>query len=261
MSEFTNSAKRILKLVEQLADKPDQPSAAQVWAEVFGLDAEKANTDPHVVYTRLNLVREEVDLIDSLMRDTKFSEILYEPYLSRVRKAVSVNNINASWNNYKNNLQPDTILALKYCAEILPSEPLLAMEELQGVLDKVYELRQEINNCHLSRGIRDFLISQLSIIERGILEYPIKGSSAIKRAFHDGFSDLASHADNLEKEEDKVEASKVAGIWSSLKTAGKEFVEADRIASAYINLIEKGQAVSKVVIMFLNSDASQGSDA
>lgn len=240
-------------LVEQVSRKPDQIPASQVWAEIFGLDVEKAHSDPHKAYVLLNLVREEVDLIERLMRDTAFSEALYAPYLVRVRNAVSISNINASWSNYKSNLQPDTILALKYCSEILPAEPQLSTEELQRVLDKVHELKQEIGNTRLSRGVYDFLMSQLAIIERSILEYPIKGGDAIRRAFRDGFADLVSHADNLEKELDKAEASKVAAIWSSLKEAGKEFVEAERIASAYVRLIEKGQAASQTVMGLLGS--------
>ena len=41
----------------------------------------------------------------------------------------------------------------------------------------------------------------------------------------------------------KIALSKVGEVWSAMKVAGKEFVEADRISNAYIGLIEKGQVV------------------
>lgn len=252
MTGFTNPAKRVFAQIQKAANRPDQPSAAATWAEIFGLDPGQANKDPHTVYMRLNLLRGEIDLIESMMKDTSFTEKLYVPYLDRVRKAVSVNNITASWSSYKQHLQPDVFLALRYCAEILPQEESISIEELQAILDKVRELQLEIENSNLSAGVHAFLISQLSIIEKAIVEYPFKGGSAIKNAFREGFADLATHADNLEKADDKKEARKVAGVWSSLKAVGKEFVEADRIATAYINLIEKGQSASEAVIGLLN---------
>lgn len=253
MNEYTNPAKRLLRLVEQVTQKPDNLSTAQVWAEVLGLDGQKANDDPHEVQSKLKLIRDELDLIDELMAETPFSPGLYSPYLDRIRRTVSVLNIAAGWSNYKQNLHADTLLALRYCSEILPSEPHISVEELQLVLDKVNELRSEIEALTLSRGVRDFLLRQLDIIENGIHDYPIKGGRAVKDAFKEGFADLASNADSLDKEADKEEASKVARVWGAFRTAGKEFVEADRIATAYVNLIEKGQNASQALIGWFNS--------
>lgn len=251
MNKVTNPAKRLLMLIEPLSTRSNQQSASHVWSEAFGLDKSKTSSDPHEIFLKLNLLREELDLVENLMSETDLSPSLYAPYLARIRNVISIRNLDAHWGSYQGHLGVDTILALKYCVEILPSESELAKEELQAVLDKVYELKQEIANSKLSRGVHDFLISQLSIIEKAVLEYPIIGSAAIKRAFRDGFSDLVSHADNLDKEKDKEEAAKVANIWSSLKAAGKEFVETDRIATAYLSIIEKGHSASQAVISLL----------
>lgn len=252
VTDFTNPAKRVLAIVHEAANKPDSESAAAIWAQVFGLDPHKANDDPHSVYMRLNMLRQEIDLVESMMKGTSFSEDLYVPYLDKVRKVVSLTNIAAGWGNYRPQLQPDTFLALRYCSEILPSEEAVSFEELQQILDKIQELKREIEGSSLSKGVHDFLVSQLAIIEKAIVEYPLKGGSAIRNAFREGFADLVSHSENLEKADDKKETEKVAGIWSSLKTAGKEFVEADRLASAYVGLIEKGQSASFAILNLLS---------
>lgn len=254
MNEYNNPAKRLFRLIEQVAKKPDQISTAHAWAEVLGLDAQSTANDPHQVQAKLKSIREEVDLVGKLMAETSFSPMLYAPYLDKVRKTISVSNIDAGWANYKHpNLQADTLLALQYCSEILPSEPDISMEELQSVLDKVNKLRSEIETLALSRSVRDFLLRQLDIIENGIHDYPIKGGSAIKNAFKEGFADLASNADSLEKEADKAEASRVVQVWGAFRTAGKVFVETDRFASAYISLIEKGQNASQALIGWFDS--------
>lgn len=239
-------------LIEQIAQKADHMPTGHAWAEVLGLEAQGITNDPHPVQAKLKSIREEIDLVEKLMTETTFSQALYAPYLDRVRKTVSVSNIDSPWANYKQpNLQADTILALRYCSEILLPEPSISIEELQLVLDKVNELRSEIENIQLSRSVHDFLLRQLDIIENGIHDYPIKGGNAIKNAFKEGFSDLASNADSLEKEADKAEVSKIARVWGAFQAAGKTFVETDRIATAYVNLIENGQNASQALIGLL----------
>ena len=65
MEEFSNSAQRLLTLIQQVASKPDNVSTSQTWAEVFGIDGTIAKNDPHDVNTKLHLVRKEVDVIEA----------------------------------------------------------------------------------------------------------------------------------------------------------------------------------------------------
>ena len=244
---MTNSAHRILELVQKASGQPDDKSTAEVWASVLGLDENTAKSDPHPIYAQLQLVREEVDSIGRSMSATKIPVDLYAPYLERVSKTVSVTNFAAPWRSYKKHLQPDVVLCLKYCSALLPEEEPIEHEELQDILDRIQELREEIENSSLSSHVCDFLAGQLDIIEKSINQYPIKGAESIRKAFSEGFADLATRADDLRNEDDREEAAKVAGIWASLKRAGNAVVDADRIATAYVNLIEKGHTAAEAV--------------
>lgn len=241
MNEFANPAQRLSRLIEQVAPQHEGLTIAAVWAEAFGLDPQNIEADPHDVLAKLMLLRKEIDLAEKLMSETTFSKALYEPYFRRVRSSVSVANISAAWGNYKTNLQADTRLALKYCAEILPTEPEISMEELQSVLDSVHRLREEVDQSELAQAVREFLLSQLAIIEKAIHDYPIRGGVAIKKAFKDGFTDCVAHADNVSAEGSEAEISKIGEIWSAFKSAGKGIVETDRITSSLVGLAEKGQ--------------------
>jgi len=241
MNEFGNPAKRISRLVQLVAPKPDGTSSAVVWAEAFGLDAKRAEHDPQEVLSWLMVLREEIDLTEKLMSSTPFSKGLYEPYLKRVRSTISLSNISASWGTFKKSLQADTQLALRYCAEILPEEPEVSVEELQHVLDAVHRLREEIEKSDFAPAVRDFLVKQLAIIEKGIQDYPIRGGVSIKNAFKEGFADCIAHADAFPAEADRAEISKIGRVWGALKSAGKEFVEADRIANSLVGLVDKGK--------------------
>lgn len=253
MADMTNSADRILAIVREASRQQDDKSTAEVWASVLGLDEQIAKSDPHPIYAQLQLVREEVDSISRAMSKVDIPVDLYVPYLERVSKTVSVTNLSAPWRSYKKHLQPDVVLCLKYCTALLPKEEPIDYEELQSILDRVQELRQEIESSSLSGHVYGFLAGQLDIIEKSIKQYPIKGAESIRKAFSEGFADLATRADDLRNEDDREEAAKVAGIWASLKRAGNAVVDADRIATAYVNLIEKGQTAAEAVTGLLQN--------
>jgi hypothetical protein len=247
MNEFANPAQRVSRLIEKVVHKQDGISIAAVWAEAFGLDPKASEADPHEVLAKLMVLRQEIDLAEKLMSETTFSKELYAPYLKRVRSTVSLKNISAQWGNHKNNLQADTRLALKFCAEILIVEPELSQEALQKVLDSVHCLRKEIEESELTLPVREFLLSQLAIIEKGIQDYPIRGGVAIKNAFNEGFVDCATHAKNINSNENHDAISKIGHVWGAFKSAGKEFVEADRIATSLAGMADKGRALIELL--------------
>ncbi len=236
-----------MSCVEKAAKATEKESAAEVWAEILGLDKKTSKVDPHEVMAKLGLLRDQVDLVQSSMRSTDFSSNLYKPHLDKIRKTVTVGNIAAGWNNYKPHLSPDTVLSLRFCAEIIKDESEISFDELQSLLSKISELRAEIESGDIVGPTYDFIISQLNIIEDAIRDYPIVGGNAVKRAFKNGFSDLTERAEDLADNEEVVATGKLGKIWKDLKSAGGEFVEADRIANAYIGLIEKGQSFSESV--------------
>ncbi|PTR15073.1 hypothetical protein C8R31_104100 [Nitrosospira sp. Nsp2] len=239
--EQNNSAKRLLILMKKVLEKSDQISTVQVWAQVLGLDPAAALEDPHDVLEKLGLVRIEINRARTLMGETQFSPELYMPYLDRVRNVVTVANISAPWSNYKGNIQPDTLLALAYCSEILKPEPPISLAELQDVLDMLLKLRAEIETASYSPGVKDFLMRQLGIIEAGIRDYPISGVGSIKNAFRSGFTDMGSHSDPLEDPKDKEGYSKVIRAWQRFREGTKAFVETDKFAIALMNRIEQAK--------------------
>ncbi|HCE2054730.1 TPA: hypothetical protein NGS83_004693, partial [Vibrio parahaemolyticus] len=115
-------------------------------------------------------------------------------------------------------------------------------------------LRQDIENSSLSSGMYDFLISQLDIIESAIQSYPIVGGAALKKAFSEGFTDLASRVDDISDgaENDHEKASKVVKVWGNLKTASKGIAEADKMANALLGLYEKGQNAAEPLLNLLS---------
>jgi len=252
LSNFSNSGHRILNLVLEVYNKPDQPSQAETWANALGLDANVAKNDPHDVVQYLGILRAEVDLLEKEMILSGFDKSLYHSYVQRVRGSISTKNVGASWNNYKGHLGIDTILALRWCAAVLTPEPQTDFSELENLLSKLQSFREELENSTINGPTYQFVISQINIIESAIKSFPINGGKAIKKAFAEGFADLNAKADDLVKEEDTSITTKVGGFWNDLKTAGSHFVEADRIVNSYIGLINKGNGLAENIVGALN---------
>lgn len=247
LTSTSNSAYRILTLIEKASNEPDNKSTAEVWASLLGVDEVSAKQNPHQLYTQLKLVCEEVENVRRSMANTDLPDELYSPYLKRILNTVSVNNLSAHWQSYKKNLRPEVILCIKYCAALIPEEDSIDYEALQAILFKIQELREEINSNQLSEGTYSFLAGQLDIIEKAIKQFPIKGAESIRKAFHEGFTDLADHIDDLKNDGDKVEVKNLSSLWSQLKKAGDATIGADRIANACVNLIEKGRNATETV--------------
>ena len=252
LSNFSNSGKRILNLVQEALKQQDKVSTAEAWANVLGLDARVAKSDPHEVNQQLGLLRHELDLLEQNMKASGYSEPLYTPYIRRIRATVTPNNIGATWNAYKPQLNGETVLALRYCSEILEDDPATDFKELESLLSKLTEFRSNLDASSMNGPTYHFVVSQISIMEMAIRNYPIAGGAAIKKAFSEGFADLNAQAEELINEEQTEATARVGGFWRDLKTAGSVFVEADRIANAYIGIINKGQSLAEGAIALLS---------
>jgi len=194
LTDFSNSGKRILNLVQKAQQQQNDISTAEAWANVLGLDSKIAKSDPHEVNQQLVLIRHELDLLEQTMRDTGFSDVLYSPYIRKVRVTVTPNNISASWSSYKTQLNGETVLALRYCAEILEDEPTANFEELESLLSKLSEFKAHLDTSSMNGATYQFVISQIGIMEMAIRNYPIAGGAAIRKAFSEGFADLNAKA-------------------------------------------------------------------
>ncbi|MEK6686595.1 MAG: hypothetical protein AABY99_09440 [Pseudomonadota bacterium] len=134
MADFSNSADRVLNILNKLRSMGAGDSALVVWSRTLGVSEEISKNDPHELQRKLGLLRNELDFLETSMSSTSFSELLYQPYIERIRKTVTVTNLDSSWGNFSNSLGADVILCIKYCAEILPNEPNVEFEELEDLL-------------------------------------------------------------------------------------------------------------------------------
>jgi hypothetical protein len=239
MDEYTNSAKRLLAIIERILAIPDGTTVAQAWIKALGLDSEKFKENPHELYQQIGRISSEIESVGRGMAGCLLSKPLYAPYLDRLQRTVSISNFDTSWGSFKPFLQSDTLLSLRVCAELLPREPIIPLAELESLLNSIIEIRNEINEASLSLKTKEFLLRQLSILEAGIRDYPLSGNRSITEAFHKGFNEVAN-ASAPEKPGEEAAYARVMQIWKGLWRSSKEVLHMDNLLTFMGKKIEEG---------------------
>lgn len=240
MDEYTNSATRLLAVIEKLQANPVGTPIALVWAQVLGLDTDKTKEDPHDLREKLSLIRLELNLVQKQMEAKPFSQGLYKPYLGNIRNVVSVSNLDSQWGNFKHLLNNETILALRYCCEILPRDTIIPFTELEGLLERVMELKKEIEDSSYANDTKEYLLHLLSIMEKGIRDYPLSGGTSFTEAFHEVARVASNDGPHRVPAEDDGYAKVmqlVRGCWSM----SKEVVHMDRLLALVGTKLEQGK--------------------
>lgn len=246
MNEFSNPAKRVFNLLSEAKKYTDEPVAV-VWSNIFGLDAEEGRKDPHQVTQKLILLRNELDRAEKMMKRKGFSEDLYVPYMEKVRAAIASSTTGYNWKSYSPNLGGETMLCLRFCSELLDEEPEGNFEELQAILDELEKFKASVKKTDSESSLYAFVMAQIEIMEGAILDYPISGGEAIKKAFHEGWMDVMDRESELSEQKHTEETRNLGAIWERLKKATQPIVDADRMANSLIGIFQKGESIADKV--------------
>jgi len=236
----TNSASRLYDILLKAYQQAENQQLIAIWGKVLGLESESPESSSFKVSEALLLIKNEIDIAETQMKLTEFSEALYTPYFTRCRKALSVTNLTAGWNGLRPNLKEDTMLCLQFCSEILPKDDaLIEKEELEEFLQIVHELSEKLDNSSIPIALKEVIRKQLSIIYTAIHKYPISGTKSLREGLRAGMNTIVEEEIIIKENIDKEEVSDTLGLFSKFKKMGNGVIEADKIANATIKLVEK----------------------
>ncbi|HYG36445.1 MAG TPA: hypothetical protein VEC99_16750 [Clostridia bacterium] len=252
MTDYTNSAKRLIAVLAEASKRNGDEATGKVWASVFGLPWDDYHPDPHFVQQKLAVLRGEIDYLEAQMRRTQFSQEGYVQHLGRIRRSISRGNVDAPWKSYFGELfAPDVQLALLWCSQVIPNEATVTVAELEKVLGEIKALRSSIDSLGISQAVRDFILQQLDLIEQAIQEYPIRGGAAIREGFHKAAAIYAAAEDVPFTKAEAENVGKVNRLFSRLGKATEGVIKADKLASAVLSIAEKsgraGNAIADAI--------------
>lgn len=136
-----------------------------------------------------------------------------------------------TWNNVRQYLTPQNLLALEFCSEILPDEEfLISSEELEEILDLVAALREAAQSENIPPGLQALLLHHVELIERAIAAYPITGVKALREAAQTGLGELVESKDAVAEYSNSEEVSKLAKAWKKVGEVADCALKVDKLA-------------------------------
>jgi len=98
-----------------------------------------------------------------------------------------------------------------------------------------------LGQSNLSMDVLSRIEKHIKIVTNAIQQYPIVGATSLRDGFRQGVSEILEDEQILKENLDTEEVKEVISIWSKVKNVGGALIEADRIANASLNLLEKAE--------------------
>ena len=242
MPIHTNSASRMHSLINKMLIPNDQTQILAGWVQVLEVAEFSPRKQAILVTRRLDSVSREIGLVRDGMSKESFSPVLYESALGAFEEAASPILLPHTWNNIRQYLTPQNILALQFCSEILPhEEEVVSLEKIADLLSMVEDLRLAAHNENLPESLRSLLLHHVELIERAIAEYPISGVKALREASQSGLGELVEAKEMVAQHGNTEEILKLAKVWKKVSEIADAAIKADdllQIGYKAWNLIE-----------------------
>ncbi len=230
MPKHNNSATRLHALFNQLQSHSDQTQVASAWAETFAIPGSTPKRQALEVAMRLDSVNRELDLVRNGMSQATYSASLYEGAIAAFEEAASPMLLPHTWNNVRQYLTPQNLLALEFCSEILPDEEsLITSEELAEILGLVYELREAAQSESIPASLRMLMLHHVDLIERAIAAYPITGVKALREAAQTGLGELVESKDAVTEHGNTPEVSRLAKAWKKVGEVADAALKVEKV--------------------------------
>ncbi len=236
MSTKINPAYRLYQIISKAANThQDNQQTLGVWAHIFALlEVDQPHRDFQVT-EGINLVFNELQLTQTMMARTDFTEALYQPSLDSVRNALSVTLLPAAWNSVRSQLGPQIVNDIRWCSEVLPSEEcLITSEVLSQLLDDLADLEKTVTESELPAHFTSLIMRHISAIRHSVRWYPVTGIKGLEEEIHKAYGEIQANKGTMESiRADVPVKSKFMRAWirfmAIVKKAGGMVETAERL--------------------------------
>lgn len=194
MSEKSNSARRLLKILSAIKKSNNRKPGVEVLSELFPDLAQK--TSSIRVYAEIiNLASEVREDISSHMETESFVKNADE-----VLVAFAEYQVDAQIRQLQGGIKDVSIRGLEMCADYLDKhrpEKVLSESDLEKLRKAVRGLMDEVVSSDIDARLKQFMLDKLGNIEQAISLYEFHGISPIERSLQEavGGGALKEHSD------------------------------------------------------------------
>lgn len=250
MPQNRNSASRLYAFLKSLPGHAENTQILSAWASALQIEEPDTSRQARLVSERLAALSKELDLIREGMRHGDFSSHLYTKALAAFDAAFSPMYLSSNWNHVRQQLKPEHMLALQFCAEILPDEedeiPQADLDEITSLLAELEELAA--NSDELPVQLRRLIENQVTEIRIALASYEIAGAKVLREAVRSSYGELVEAKDVIAEHKNSPEISKLAEVWRKVNLAADTALKIDGVVQVghkawlFIESVIKGAA-------------------
>ncbi|PVE07981.1 hypothetical protein B472_06115 [Limnohabitans sp. Rim28] len=232
-------------ILEKAFTQQEHIQAVEAWANLLGVMDDDPNRRAVRVAELVHAMHRELDLVAAGLAEAHFSKRTYENAFARIEQAISPLMLTASWIQVKQNLTPDVLTALTFCAEILSDEESqISTDELEDIRQKVEELRATVDDAETPLRLRQLIQHHIELIDRALSEYLIVGAKALRDARRAAMGEIFEVKDELAPFKSSSAFSKLSSAWATLSKATDVALKGEKL----VQLVHKGwEALSDIL--------------
>lgn len=217
IQEKANGAARLCRLLAK--QHPAEKAALDTWSNIFSLPQGLPPLDrQHRVAELLTAAVGELRGVVASLRQANVPAELIDQYVSRVENAFSIANMHGKWSQSGGGLAPDTLLALKWFAHVLPEETnVIGADDLQELGKLLDELEERLASPGVPPDLVRLIQKHAAAIRSAIFAYPVQGPASIRRASRAMIADIHLDEDEIRRAAETGEKDKVNAVGEALK--------------------------------------------
>jgi hypothetical protein len=238
--EKNNAASRSRWILLNAMHQRDDISTFAAWGEVI-LSGEPESVEPFEVVRLVEALRSEIQLAERQLASAGVPEPIYKHHFQKAYQATNIKNIDAPWRTFKQYITSELLLCLSFAAHIIDEdEPKLEEEQISEIEEIISELKESLNSADVDIVLKHFVEQQIKLLERGIHDFRIRGSKALKKCYVDGLGEIVEHEETIKDHSDSLVVEKLRKAWNHVQTATEKAATMNKSLETWTKLIEKG---------------------
>lgn len=193
--KIDNPAQRLLDLLEQGKKYKTIDNCRKVWRQILQVEGME---EQHLLTRLAHTMALPGRIIQ--VREDNFSTLRGNSnhWKSQIDKAFVSQSLNSEWSTFWNHIDDRTLTELGMLSDLFETRGAhagIAAEEINDLLERITQLRNEIRESGLSSALKTLLLKQLSQIQEALESYSISGVEPVMDAVQSTLGLAVLHAE------------------------------------------------------------------
>lgn len=241
MEVKNNPAGRLYDILEAARRQNPKEPTRKAWAAVFHVESDDTGSLLQMLADLIGLVSETKSSIQRL--DGVDHELHLKPF-KKIEKLLSSINLEASWENWRNQIDETMLLGLQFSADQLSrisGFTEIPSEELDAIRAAVDELFNTVVDSDLPADLKSLLIRNLESIRLALVAYLVRGIDGIRDEIERSFGSILLYRQEIRqaKPEEREVCSKFFKLVARLSQLVSLAYTSKELAAPAIKALEQ----------------------